>query len=64
MDDDVSRSLAGLRRRELVDRMHEQLDELLTARDQTERLLRAIVDIGSELDLSATLQRIVAAATD
>lgn len=64
MDDDVSRSLAGLRRRELVDRMHEQLDEFLTARDQTERLLRAIVDIGSELDLGATLHRIITAATD
>lgn len=64
MDDDVSRSLAGLRRHELVDRMHEQLDELHTARDQTERLLRAIIVLGSELDLGATLQRIVTAATD
>lgn len=64
MDDDVSRSLAELRRRELVDRMHEQLDELLAARDQTERLLRAIVEIGSELDLGATLERIVVAARD
>ena len=64
MDDDVTRSLAGLRRRELVDPIHEQLDELLTGRDQTERLLRAIVDIGSELHVGATLQRIVTAATD
>lgn len=64
MDDDVTRSLSGLRRHELVDRMHEQRDELNTARDQTERLLRAIIDLGSELDLGATLQRIVTAATD
>ena len=60
----MTRSLSGLRRHELVDRMHEQRDELNTARDQTERLLRAIIDLGSELDLGATLQRIVTAATD
>jgi signal transduction histidine kinase len=59
MDEDVDESLAALRRRHGDERVREELDALLIARDQTERLLRAIVDIGSELELSATLQRIV-----
>ncbi len=40
------------------------LDELLAARDQMEQLLRVIVEIGSDLDLDATLRRIVCAARD
>ncbi|WP_297697758.1 GAF domain-containing protein [Mycobacterium sp.] len=44
--------------------MRQQLDELLTARDQMERLLHVIVEIGSDLDLDATLRRIVRAAKD
>jgi signal transduction histidine kinase len=58
MDDERCESLAA-RRREIADQVDEHLDALLIARDQTERLLRTIVDIGSELDLGATLQRIV-----
>ncbi|WP_197499053.1 MULTISPECIES: GAF domain-containing sensor histidine kinase [unclassified Mycobacterium] len=42
--------------------MHEQLDELLAARDQMEQLLRVIVEIGAGLDLDATLHRIIGAA--
>ncbi|WP_208611823.1 GAF domain-containing sensor histidine kinase [Mycobacterium paraffinicum] len=42
--------------------MHEQLDELLAARDQMELLLRVIVEIGAGLDLDATLHRIIGAA--
>ena len=42
--------------------MHEQFDEPLAARDQMEQLLGLIVEIGSDLDLDATLQRIVTAA--
>ncbi|WP_197501021.1 MULTISPECIES: GAF domain-containing protein [unclassified Mycobacterium] len=42
--------------------MHEQLDEMLAARDQMEQLLRVIVEIGAGLDLDATLHRIIAAA--
>ena len=38
-----------LGQRGLVGRMHEQLDQLLAARDQMEQLLRVIVDIGSNL---------------
>ncbi|MGX9792114.1 GAF domain-containing protein [Mycobacterium sp. MMS18-G62] len=44
--------------------MHQQLDELLAARDQMELLLRVIVQIGSDLDLDATLDRIVTAARE
>lgn len=44
--------------------MHEQLDELLAARDQMEQLLRVIVEIGAGLDLDKTLHRIVAAARE
>ena len=51
-----------LGRRGLAGRMHEQLDGLLAARDQMEQVLGLIVEIGSDLDLDATLQRIVHAA--
>ncbi|WP_084163629.1 sensor histidine kinase [Mycobacterium triplex] len=44
--------------------MHEQLDELLAGRDQMEQLLRVIVEIGSDLDLDATLRRIIMSARD
>ncbi len=42
--------------------MHEQLDELLAARDQMEKLLHVFVEIGTGLDLDATLHRIIVAA--
>ncbi|WP_197505514.1 MULTISPECIES: GAF domain-containing protein [unclassified Mycobacterium] len=42
--------------------MHQQLDEMLAARDQMEQLLRVIVEIGAGLDLDATLHRIIGAA--
>ena len=60
--DDSGSAFAGLGQRGLVSRMHEQLDELLAARDQMEQLLRVIVEIGSDLDLDATLRRIILAA--
>ncbi|MCV7229593.1 GAF domain-containing sensor histidine kinase [Mycolicibacterium komossense] len=44
--------------------MPEQLDELLHARDQMGRLLRVIVGLASDLDLDATLRRIVTAAIE
>ena len=62
--DERSSAFAGLGQRELVSRMHEQLDELLAARDQMERLLHVFVEIGSGLDLSATLRRIIVAARE
>ncbi|WP_255497128.1 MULTISPECIES: GAF domain-containing sensor histidine kinase [Mycobacteriaceae] len=44
--------------------MHAQLDELLGARDQMEHLLRIIVGLAADLDLDATLRRIVTAAIE
>src|SRR6201997_2926867 len=48
----------------MVNGMHEQLDALVAARDQMEQLVRVIVEIGSDLDLNMTLQRIVGAAME
>lgn len=62
--DERSSAFAGLGQRGLVSRMHEQLDELLAARDQMEQLLRVIVELGSDLDLDATLHRIIGAARE
>jgi signal transduction histidine kinase len=62
--DDSGSAFAGLGQRGLVGRMHQQLDELLAARDQMEQLLQVIVEIGSDLDLDATLRRIIRAARD
>ncbi|AGB24438.1 serine phosphatase RsbU, regulator of sigma subunit [Mycobacterium sp. JS623] len=42
----------------------DQLSELAAARDQMEQLVRAIVEIGSDLDLDVTLKRIVNAAIE
>ncbi len=39
-------------------------DELVTARDEMEQLVRVIVEIGSDLDLDVTLQRVVAGAME
>jgi len=63
-NDDNGSAFAGLGERGLVSTMHAQLDELLVARDQMEQLLHVIVDIGSDLDLDATLRRIIHAAKD
>ena len=62
--DDSGSAFAKLGQRGLVSRMHEQLDELLAARDQMEQLLQVIVEIGSDLNLDATLSRIVRAAKE
>ena len=61
---DSGSAFAGLGQRGLVHRMHEQLDQLLAARDQMEQLLRVFVEIGSDLDLDATLHRIILAARE
>lgn len=51
-------------RRELVSQIHEQLDELVAARDQMEQLVRVISEVGSDLDLDVTLHRIVTGAIE
>lgn len=60
-DDSV---FAKLGQHGLVGSMHAQLDEIVASRDQTERLLRVIVGLTSDLDLDATLHRIVTAAME
>ena len=62
--DENGSAFAGLGQRGLVAKMHAQLDELLDARDQMERLLRVIVEIGAGLDRDATLHRIISAARE
>jgi serine phosphatase RsbU (regulator of sigma subunit)/anti-sigma regulatory factor (Ser/Thr protein kinase)/transcriptional regulator with GAF, ATPase, and Fis domain len=47
-----------------VSQINDQLDELVAARDQMERLVRVIVEIGSDLELDVTLHRIVNAAME
>src|ERR1700739_3914358 len=65
MDRDAEESaFTQLGQRGLVRRMHEQLDELLAARDQMEQLLQVIVEIGAGLDLDSTLHRIIVAARE
>ena len=72
MSEEQTRSgFAELGGRALMGRMHDQVDELqaghdqlLARHDQMERLLRVIVDIGSDLSLDATLHRIAVAAKE
>ena len=65
LDSDKEESaFSALGRRAMVGQMREQLDEMLAARDQMELLLRVIVGIASDLDLDATLNRIVTAAME
>lgn len=63
-EDENGSAFAELGQRGLVTKMHAQLDELLGARDQMERLLRVIVEIGAGLDRDATLHRIISAARE
>ena len=50
--------------RVLIDQIHAQLDGLSAAREQTELLVQVIIGITSDLDLDATLSRIVTAAME
>lgn len=61
-DDDSA--FAALGRPTPVGTIQMQLDEVRGARDQLERLLRVIVGLTSDLDLDATLHRIVTAAME
>lgn len=64
ISDENGSAFAGLGQRGLVGKMHQQLDELLAARDQMEQLLRVIVEIGAGLDLDETLHRIIGSARE
>lgn len=59
---DSESAFSGLGDRALIDRMHQQLDELAVTRDRMEQLLGVIVEIGSDLHLNTTLHRIIVAA--
>jgi serine phosphatase RsbU (regulator of sigma subunit)/anti-sigma regulatory factor (Ser/Thr protein kinase)/transcriptional regulator with GAF, ATPase, and Fis domain len=64
VDDGEGPAFTGQGWRELVGRVHAELDELVAARDRMEQLVRLIVEIGSDLDLDVTLRRIVSAAME
>ncbi|WP_169739699.1 GAF domain-containing protein [Amycolatopsis taiwanensis] len=65
--DEVRISLRGatqLRLRELLRDVEDRVEQLISARDQMDRLLEAMLAVTSGLELSATLRRIVRAAID
>lgn len=65
MERDQDRSAFAHRgKRDLVSEIHQQLDELHSAREQAEKLLHVIMGISSDLDLDATLDRITDAAIE
>lgn len=55
-------AFARLGNRDLVAGIRRQLDELSAARDQVDRLLQLVVGLTSDLELDATLDRIIDAA--
>lgn len=59
---DERKSPFGISRPEYLNRLHDQLEELVADRDQLGQLLLVTIGIGSDLDLDATLHRIVRAA--
>jgi len=63
MSEDEAESAFGLRGPDYLSRMREQLGELVADREQLgRRLLQVAIGVGSNLELDATLHRIVAAA--
>ena len=62
--DETGPALPALGPPTLVGGTGEQCDEVLASRDRRKILLRVIVDIGSDLDLDATLKRLVTAAME
>lgn len=60
--DDNDSVFARLSRHGLESRMHEQLDELIAGRDRMAMLLQVVTGITADLDLQATLRRIITAA--
>ncbi len=62
--DDGTAAFSALGGRRLVSNMHAELEELLSSRDHVEHLLRVVVGLSSDLDLDATLHRIVTAAKE
>ncbi len=55
-------TLFGMRAPDFIGKMHAQLDELVAARDQMGQLVQLAVEIGSDLELDATLHHIITSA--
>ncbi|SPM36890.1 ATPase [Mycobacterium rhizamassiliense] len=64
MADDDRSAFTSRGRQEPAGGVQEQLDDSVAARDDMERLVRVIVEIGSDLDLDVTLRRIVSGAME
>lgn len=62
MSDEEGGSAFGPRRSDYLNRIHDQLEELVADRAQMGQLLQIAIAIGSDLDLDAILQRVVSAA--
>ncbi|OLR94467.1 GAF domain-containing sensor histidine kinase [Actinokineospora bangkokensis] len=60
----AGRLLSGLRLDELLGEVHDRLGQVISARDNLQGLLDAVVAVGAGLELDSTLQRIVRAAVD
>lgn len=64
MDTSDDSTFSGFGGRELVNDIRHQLDELSAAGDQTDKLLQVVLGITSDLELDATLDRVVDAAME
>src|SRR3954447_24421175 len=60
----VGPPLAGLRLDELLAELQDRLTEITNTRDRLQGLLKAVVAVGTGLELESTLQRIVQTAVD
>jgi signal transduction histidine kinase len=60
----VGAPLAGLRLDELLTELQDRLTEITNTRDRLQGLLKAVVAVGTGLELEGTLQRIVQTAVD
>jgi len=60
----VGPPLAGLRLDELLAELQDRLTEITNTRDRLQGLLKAVIAVGTGLELESTLQRIVQTAVD
>ena len=60
----VTAGLSQLRLRELLTEVQDRIDEIVSTRDRMDGLLEAVLAVSTELELDATLRRIVQAAIE
>jgi signal transduction histidine kinase len=60
----VGAPLAGLRLDELLTELQDRLTEITNTRDRLQGLLKAVIAVGTSLELESTLQRIVQTAVE